>query len=144
MSINNATSPVQISTPLYSYDTVYEITLAWSNKTYSIAETWDAIKSLQPQLNFWLRGKSEVERTIYCIEYTKKFHPHVHIAICCNNPLDVDFRHGVAKGLRRQHPDTRVTFSQVVSKDAYNDYLEKDLANNHIKYNINHKTEYDF
>lgn len=144
MSINEKNSPYQISTPLTDYHTCYEMTLAWSNKVYSIKETWDAIQDLPKQLNLWLEKCENVEKTIYCIEYTKKFQPHVHIAICCNDAIPVELRQGISSGLRRIHKECRITFSQVVSKPAFNDYLEKDLAPNYDKYKINHKREYDF
>lgn len=135
-------SPIQISSPLTDYDTVYEITLAFSTKLYSIKESWDAIPENQKRLNDWLRPHSQVEKVVYCTEYTKKFQPHVHIAVCCTEPLPLDVRHGIASGLRRTNPETRVTFSQVVSKQSFNDYLEKDLDKNYTKYNINHKSEF--
>lgn len=144
MSLNTKNSPVQISTPLTDYPVCYEMTLAWSTKVYSIKETWDAIEALPRQLNNWLKERPEVERTVFCTEYTKKFHPHVHIAIMCSDDLPVDFRHGLSAGLRRLHRECRITFSQVVSKPAFNDYLEKDLGTNFSKYDINHKKEYDF
>jgi len=144
MSINTSTSPVQISTPLYHYDTCYEVTFAWSNKTYSIAEVWYMIPQVHKQLNHWLSKFDQVDKVVYVTEYTKKLFPHVHSSILCNAPLPIDARHGIAAGLRRTYKDCRITFSQVVSKDAFNDYLEKDLDKNYDKYNIDHKTEYDF
>lgn len=135
-------SPEQITTPLTDYDFVYEITLAFSTKHYSIIEAFNKITEATIQLNDWLAKVYEVEKTIFVTEYTKKLHPHVHIAICCTDALSPEFRSGVIKGLRRICPETRATFSNCVSKPAFNDYLEKDLSTNYTKSGINHKTEY--
>lgn len=139
------TSNVQLSSPLTDFEYCYEITMAFSTTLYSHIECLNAINDAIKLLNKWLDHCPEVERTYYVIEYTKKLQPHVHIAVCCNDSLKPDFRAGVKQGLIRNFKDTRVTFSNVADKQAYNDYLEKDLyLNDNRNANYLHKLEFIF
>lgn len=140
------TCSIQISTPLTDYPYVYEITLAFSTALYSYVECLTAIHEATKLLNEWLTPMGEVERTIFVIEYTKRLQPHVHIAVCCNEPLEPSFRSGIKQGLIRTFKETRVTFSNVVSCQAFNDYLEKDLEKNESNTSIvhQHKSEFIF
>jgi len=142
---NPKSSPIQLSSPITDYPYAYEITMAFSTTLYSHLECLNSIHDATKLLNKWLEKCHEVDRTYFVIEYTKKMQPHVHIAVCCNESLSPDFRAGIKQGLIRTFKDTRVTFSNVVSKQAFTDYLEKDLSKNESRgANYLHKSEFIF
>jgi len=135
-------SPVQISTPLTDYPYAYEITCAFSDKTYTHAQAFMQIDAIQRYLREIFTPVESIEKLVFVTEYTKKWQPHTHIAIACSELLDPPFCHGVKQALVRLNKDTRVTFSHVASKQAYNDYLEKDLDKNLQKSGLAHKHEF--
>lgn len=119
----------------------YEVTITLNPMIWSRHDCYKADDLIEKHLYQWLcpgYNPNHLTGIVQVKEYTKAGMSHYHLAVYTNSELSPEFRDGVTKGLQRCYG--RSTFKSIMSREAYIEYMYKDLEKNLQEKKYNHYT----
>lgn len=118
----------------------YEITVTFNPQIWTRGSAYyEGIPQFEKELLKWLKPLP-IDGVWIVVEYTKAHFPHLHCCVQSTESIPSDIRSGVVKGIQRLFG--RATFKSVADLNAYEEYMQKDLAKNFDKTGSSHYVHY--